>query len=98
MGRLNGPPNAQFGAVYIATSDPGTDQVRERFYIDHRQAIFRVPIVAPNFSGGRPGGRRIALRALANGRGVCAESGGNAPLIANREAVGLWETFEVIDL
>ena len=42
--------------------------------------------------------RRIALRSLSNGRLVCAESNGDAPLIANRDQVGPWETFEVIEV
>jgi hypothetical protein len=42
--------------------------------------------------------RRIALRSLANGKIVCAEAGGDQPLIANRDNVGPWETFELIEL
>ena len=52
MGRLNGPRGAQFGALYLATAPPGSDEVRERLYIDHQQAIFQVPISAPNLGGG----------------------------------------------
>lgn len=40
----------------------------------------------------------VALRAAANNKWVAAENGGASPLIANRDAVGLWETFELIDL
>ena len=39
---------------------------------------------------------RIALRSHANGKLVCAESDGNSPLIANRDAVGEWETFDLL--
>ncbi len=39
---------------------------------------------------------KIALRSMANGRIVCAEDSGKQPLVANRDGVGLWETFEVI--
>jgi hypothetical protein len=42
--------------------------------------------------------RRVAIRSLANGRIVCAENGGEQPLIANRDGIGPWETFEIIDL
>jgi hypothetical protein len=42
--------------------------------------------------------RRVAIRSLANGRIVCAENGGNQPLIANRDGIGPWETFEIIEL
>ena len=38
----------------------------------------------------------IALRAHANGEYVCADNAGASPLIANRTAVGLWETFGLI--
>src|SRR5919197_5628474 len=41
-------------------------------------------------------GRRIALRSMANGKLVTAENAGNEPLIANRDAIGPWETFEEI--
>src|SRR5205823_11849823 len=43
------------------------------------------------------GGGNIALRALANNMYVCAENAGASSLIANRTAVGAWETFTEID-
>lgn len=39
----------------------------------------------------------VALRALANNRYVAAENAGNSPLIANRAAPALWETFELVN-
>lgn len=42
--------------------------------------------------------RRIALQAAANNKYVCADNAGQLPLIANRIAIGPWETFELIDL
>jgi hypothetical protein len=39
----------------------------------------------------------ISLRARANGMYVCADNAGAAPLIANRTAIGPWETFDVLD-
>jgi beta-glucosidase len=39
----------------------------------------------------------ISLRAHANGSYVCADSAGADPLIANRAAIGSWETFDVLD-
>jgi len=45
-----------------------------------------------------PNGKKIALKALANKCYVCAESGGQNPLIANRNAVDQWESFEFISL
>jgi len=38
----------------------------------------------------------ISLRAHANNKYVCAENAGAQPLIANRTAVLLWETFQLI--
>ncbi len=35
----------------------------------------------------------MALRSKANGQYVCAENAGANPLVANRAAVGAWETF-----
>ena len=39
---------------------------------------------------------KIALKAISNGKWVCAESG--MPLIANRDAVGGWEQFEAFEV
>ena len=41
--------------------------------------------------------RRIAIR-CASGHYLCAEGGGNGALVANRLALGPWETFDLIDL
>ena len=40
----------------------------------------------------------VALQAAANNKYVCADNGGNSPLIANRDAIGSWETFGLVDL
>jgi lysophospholipase L1-like esterase len=39
----------------------------------------------------------IGLRAHASGRYVCAENAGASALIANRTAIGAWETFDLLD-
>jgi hypothetical protein len=39
----------------------------------------------------------ISLRARANNMYVCADNAGAASLIANRTAIGPWETFDVLD-
>ncbi|MBM9506944.1 fascin domain-containing protein [Actinacidiphila acididurans] len=39
----------------------------------------------------------ISLRAHANGDYVCADNAGADPLIANRTAIGPWETFDLVD-
>ncbi|WP_437284700.1 fascin domain-containing protein [Sorangium sp. So ce406] len=38
----------------------------------------------------------VALKAAVNGRFVCAEDAGNAPLVANRSSAQRWEEFEVV--
>jgi beta-glucosidase len=38
----------------------------------------------------------VSLKAYVNDRYVCAEDGGNSSLIANRDAVGPWEIFDLI--
>jgi beta-xylosidase len=40
----------------------------------------------------------ISLRAHANGKIVTADNAGASPLIANRDSVGQWESFDEIDL
>ncbi|GGM88184.1 lectin [Dactylosporangium sucinum] len=42
------------------------------------------------------GGGNVALRARSNTRYVCAENAGAANLVANRTAVGGWETFRLV--
>lgn len=40
----------------------------------------------------------VSLKAHANNKFVTAENTGTDPLIANRDTVGLWETFDEVDL
>jgi GH18 family chitinase len=40
----------------------------------------------------------IAIRAIVNGKYVCADNYGNNPLIANRDTYGGWEEFQEVDL
>jgi len=42
-------------------------------------------------------GTSVSLQAQANGKYVCADDAGTSPLIANRTAVGSYETFTVVD-
>ena len=44
-----------------------------------------------------PPATTISLRAHANNMYVCADNAGANPLIANRTAIGPWETFDVLD-
>ena len=46
--------------------------------------------------GAVPYGRNVALASRANSRYVCADNAGRSSLIANRTAVGAWETFQVV--
>jgi hypothetical protein len=48
-------------------------------------------------SGTPPPSSVISLRAHANSMYVCADNAGANPLIANRTAIGPWETFDVLD-
>lgn len=38
---------------------------------------------------------KISLKSKANGKYVCADNGGNSPLIANRVVADTWEQFEI---
>ncbi|SDM75884.1 glycoside hydrolase family 3 C-terminal domain-containing protein [Actinacidiphila guanduensis] len=57
-------------------------------------------VTIPAGGGGTPPaqGTAISLRAHANGQYVTAEDNGASALIANRTAIGPWETFDEIDL
>jgi beta-glucosidase len=44
------------------------------------------------------GGSMVGIKCTGNGKYVCADNSGASPLIANRTAIGVWETFEKIDL
>ena len=59
---------------------------------------YHVPIIAAAGISGAAVPKKIALRAVANGLLVCAQEAGSQPLIANRTAVGPWETFEVVQI
>lgn len=91
MGRLNGGN----GAAYIATRGPGEGQPRERFYIDHGKAIFRVPIEAPNLGGGTGGGPSSGNFAIRTCHGfyLCVTPDGH---LETRTQVGPWETFSLV--
>ncbi|CAF3338602.1 unnamed protein product [Rotaria socialis] len=61
-----------------------------RFY----QCTSKAPVIDPPHSTTRV----IGIRSSANGKFICAENGGNSPLIANRDTVSGWETFDLIIL
>ena len=66
------------------------------FEIDVAPGDPALPALVQKIQGGI-GGRNVGIQARANGRLVCAESAGRGSLIANRSAVGPWETFTMID-
>lgn len=83
----------QGGQYEFFAQMPGTSDdagMKRLLTLDNTGATFYVPVKSAK--------RKIALRSLANGKLVCAENGGNDPLIANRDYPGLWETFEVVEL
>ncbi|CAF2032460.1 unnamed protein product [Rotaria magnacalcarata] len=61
-----------------------------RFY----QCTSKAPVIDPPHSTTRV----IGIRSSANGKFICAENGGNGPLIANHDTVSGWETFDLIIL
>ena len=63
---------------------------------DGRLAALVQKITGTGSGGGAGGGQVAGMRARANSRLVCAESGGGAALIANRTALGPWETFTIV--
>ena len=95
------------GEVTLHLRKPGPaendDQRSTRiFELRHAGVVFDVPVryslaALPHLRAyGLP--KRIALRAVANGRFVCADDGGDSPLIANRGAIGPWELFDIMSV
>lgn len=50
-------------------------------------------VVNAGGGGTTPTSQKVALKSMANGKFVTAESGGTKPLIANRDSASGWETF-----
>jgi hypothetical protein len=80
-----------WGGDYRGTTD------EMHFEIDVAPGSSSLSNLAQKITGGGVGGQKVAIWAQANGRALCAESAGAAPTIANRTAVGPWETFTMID-
>jgi hypothetical protein len=51
-----------------------------------------LPTATETFTIADLGGGSVALRSAATGKYVCADQAGAAPLVADRDAIGLWET------
>lgn len=80
-----------WGGDYRGTTD------EMHFEIDVPPGSQALSNLAQKITSGGIGGRKVALRSYANRRLVCSESAGSAPLIANRDVIGPWETFTMID-
>lgn len=84
--------------VQLLTIDPDAGTVATRFVGPANGQTwpeYATTIGGLSFTGGVAASRTVALRARANGRIVSAEAAGAQPLIANRDGIGLWETFEL---
>lgn len=81
----------------LITIDPAAGTVSTRFYApwngetwpQYDTTVTDMEWITP----GPPRPTTVGLRAIANGQIVTAEMAGALPLIANRTAVGPWETF-----
>lgn len=88
--------------VQLLTIDPDAGTVATRFVGPSNGQTwpeYATTIGGLSFTRSGSGGaatRTVALRSRANGRYVCADAAGAWPLIANRDAVGPWETFALI--
>ena len=80
-----------WGGDYRGTTD------EMHFEIDVPPGSPELSNLATEITSGGIGGWKVAFRSYANRRLVCSESAGAAPLIANRDVVGPWETFTMVD-
>ncbi|MDR7855050.1 stalk domain-containing protein [Tissierella sp.] len=55
-------------------------------------------VVFPDSAYGRNNAKNMVAIKTFNGLYLCAENGGDGQLVADRENIGEWETFEMIDL
>lgn len=81
-----------WGGDYRGTTD------EMHFEIDVPPGSTELADLAKKITGGGLSGQKVAIQAQANGRYLCAESAGAASTIANRSAVGAWETFTMVSL
>ncbi|WP_420120753.1 metallophosphoesterase [Nakamurella sp.] len=81
----------------LITIDPAADTVSTRFYAPaNGQTWPQYETTVTDMQWIRPGvprPRTVGIRAIANDQIVTAELAGAYPLIANRPAIGPWETF-----
>lgn len=72
------------GGQFVSTGQDG------RLYLSQQGEPFQMLLLG--LSG------TVAFRAAASGRYLCAEAAGAQALVDNREAIGPWESFELVDL
>lgn len=80
-----------WGGDYSGTTD------EMHFEIDVPPGDSRLTALASRIRGDASPSVVVGLRARANNKYVVAESGGGAPLIANRTSLGAWEQFDLIN-
>ena len=98
-------PHITGAAALILSANPGMspDQVAASMFNSSTMNVIANPGPgSPNRllfvdNNTLPPGVPVALRAQVNGRMVCAENAGQASLIANRDWIAQWETFDLID-
>jgi hypothetical protein len=92
---------AQAGKSYLVerTSSPTNAQPFAALTGTPATAAKRLDRAMIGLAGGAsgPGNGTISLRARANGKLVTADNAGANPLIANRDTIGTWEQFDLID-
>ncbi|MCW3463986.1 M57 family metalloprotease [Chitinophaga nivalis] len=88
-----GTPTAPSAGSWMLACSSNTD--RPFTFYDRIALVTTYPGTYPGNTA--PLGKIISLKARINNKYVCAENGGANALIANRDAVGPWEQFRVID-
>ncbi|MFZ3133235.1 fascin domain-containing protein [Methanothrix sp.] len=86
-----------FNSIWSATYSQKLSTFKDFWYVWRTKGLSldAVNCIYQNTINFRP--QRIALKAL-NGQYLCAEGGGGGEVLANRDAIAAWETFNLIDL
>lgn len=87
-----------YNGMYVCAENGGGAEVNANRILAFGWEAFS--IVHTDGSGGEiTNGQSVAFQA-ANGQYVCAEGGGGGEVVANRDAIGPWETFtiEILEL
>ena len=85
--------------VVAYNSQSGTQNVKVKWGSQSfTYALTGKTAVTFKWNGNTSTSNLVALKALVNNNYVSADNEGSSPLIANRQVVGTWETFERVDL